>query len=457
MQATRGNLQLLPMKSDRAPVSSPTDRANIQIYRPFFISGIITVLTVGCLLGSVALLGIASQQSYIASFWTPFVTAHANSQLFGWVGFFVMGFALQQHGTTLAKRDLYHRIAYLSLGLMGAGIVLRFLAEALSRQSPITWTWLGILAGTLQAAAVISFIYNLGANRFRSKEPLTWPTGFVFASLGCFLLVSLAEPFLFIYTHQADRLASITFIAEWFTPLREVQFLGFVAMMIFGVAASKFEGCLGFQDTNAKWGISALVLWSSGLIARVSGWQIYFQSGMKPESDFLYRLGAILLAAGAFSMVKSLRLYDPIRHYTPSQKFIRGAFGWLLVSGVLLVVEPIHLGMIEAPFSHAYTGAIRHAITVGFISQMIVAVGYHLVTRMLMLDESAVPKLWSVFWLLNIGNTARVGLEIATDFSPAAFAPLGATGFVELIGLAIWGTTMIRLLTRKSKVFAKVC
>lgn len=453
----RRSLTPLPMLSAIPTSKSGMDRAETRVYRPFFVCGIATVLTVGCLLGAIALMGISRQGSYTASAWTPYVLAHANSQLFGWVGFFVMGFAMQQHGTTLAKADAFHRIAWWALGTMGAGVGLRFAAEPLAQIDAPRWLWLGLFSASLQVVAVALFLYNIGANRHRKAEPLTWPTTFVFASLGCLLLVSLAEPVIFAQAHQAHRESTIAFVARWFTPLRETQFLGFVAMMIFGVAASKFPGCLGFRAADPRWGLAAFGLWSGGLISRVVGWNSYFQSGLMPGTDTLFRVGGLLLALGAVAMTISLGVFSPVRHHNPSQKFIRSAFTWLLVAGVLLILEPLHLKSLEAPFSHAYTGAIRHAVTVGFISQMIVAVGYHLVTRMLMLDERSVPALWSVFVLLNLGNASRVAFEIMTDFNPRAFAPMGWTGFVELVGLGIWAAAMLRYLLRRGQAYAASC
>lgn len=457
MMDQRASLTLLPMRSALTTPKTGTDQAETQVYRPFFVCGIVTVLTVGCLLGAVALLGIAGQASYTASVWTPFVLAHANSQLFGWVGFFVMGFAMQQHGTTLAKRDLFHRVAWWALGTMGAGIALRFAAEPLAQADPDRWRWLGVLSATLQLVAVLLFCYNSGSNRFRTGKSLTWPTTFVFGSLGCLLLVSVAEPLAFALSHQTDKGASISFVAEWFTPLREVQFLGFVAMMIFGVAASKFPGCLGFRAADPQWGLTAFGLWAVGLVLRVLGWSCYFRSGLMPGADLWFRMGGALLAFGAIAMCVSLGVFSPVRHANHSQKFIRAAFSWLLGAGGLLLFEPFHLASMGAPFSHAYTGAIRHAVTVGFISQMIIGVGYHLVTRMLMRDERSAPALWSVFILLNLGNAARVMLEILTDLNRAAFLPMGWTGFIELTGLAIWSAVMLRLLLGGKKALAQTC
>lgn len=445
------------MRPSAPAAVSGESRADTQVYRPFFVCGILTVLTVGCLLGSIALLGIARQASYTAAAWTPYVLAHANSQLFGWVGFFVMGFAMQQHGTSVAKREQFHQLAWWILGTMGAGIVLRFFAEPLAQADPGRWVWLGLVSGGFQIAAVLLFLYNLGANRYRTGEPMTWPTLFVFGSLFCLVVIAFAEPFVFLQSHSPSREDSIGFVARWFTPLREVQFLGFVPLMIFGVAAAKFPGCLGFRAADSRWGIAAFSFWCAGLVARVFGWVSFFNAGMLPGTDTLFRAGGLWLAIGAVCMTVALGVFSPVRKANASQKFIVAAFGWLVIAMLLLVFEFVHLRAISAPFSHAYTGAIRHAGTVGFISQMIIGVGYHLVTRMVMADERTVPALWSVFVLLNTGNALRVGLEIATDYTSAAFAPMGGVGFVELVGIGIWAATMGRYLARRSSVYAASC
>ncbi|MCW5942078.1 MAG: hypothetical protein KIS66_07585 [Fimbriimonadaceae bacterium] len=414
------------------------DRADVSIYRPFFLAGMVCVLTVGCLLGATALLGISRQASYTANAWTPYVLAHANSQLFGWVGFFVLGFALQQHAPTESKKRLFHRLAFLSMQSMAAGIALRFVAEPLVRIDRPLWLPVGVAACLLQALAVVLFLANTQLTRHRSGAPTTWTSKFVFASLFWFLAVALAEPIVFALSHRSDARASILFVAEWFAPLREAQFLGFAAMMIFGVSLTKFGTCFGWKPAHRTLGEIGFVLWTFGLIARMVGWNRTFAAGMSPGSAGLYQAGGVLIALATVALFAASRLYERPDRPARSHKFVRGAYGWLVLAGLLLVLEPLHLAAIGQPFSHAYTGAIRHAVTVGFISQMIVGVSMHVVARMHGLAEERLAGLWSVFVLLNLGNAARVGLETLTDYQVAAFAPMGWTGFVELLALGVW-------------------
>ncbi|MBS1724810.1 MAG: hypothetical protein JSS66_17850 [Armatimonadetes bacterium] len=449
--------------------------AKVAVYRPFFICGTVTVLTAGCLLGALALWGLAMQGSYLASAWTPYVLAHANSQLYGWVGFFVMGFSLQHHAPTVAKLKLYHGLAWCSLALMGLGILMRFLAEPLAREADPTWVAVGVLSACFQAVAVVLFVTNTTFTRYRPTEAdgssllvvagerpklkrAAWQTSFVFLSLFFFVVVSLAEPFVFALSHRADRLANIQFVAEWFAPLREAQFLGFVAPMVFGVGLSKFSECMDFENPSKALGLAGLAFWIAGLLCRIQGWIHYFRSGMEPGSGTVYFLGGVLLCLGAVFVVASSGVWRPSTFRSGaqlalrSQKFIRAAMVWLLVAGAMMVAEPFVLGLLSQPFSHAYIGAVRHAVTVGFISQMIIGFSARIVPNILGLEDRAMPRLWPTFILLNAGNAARVVLEVATDFTPNAFVPMGVTGFVELIGLALWGGHILSLLLRNGRV-----
>lgn len=441
--------------SQLAPGDAPVV---VAIYKPFFLAGILSVLTSGCLLGAVALWGISQRQSYTATGWTPYVLAHANSQLFGWVGLFVMGFALQLHPPRQSRARLYHRLAYASLTLILAGIVLRFFAEPLIGSNGGTWLPVGILSAVLQAAAVLLFVANTGMTRAKVIDSgtgrsagLPWQSLFVFASLGWWLAVSAAEPVIFALSHQPDRTGNILFVAKWFMPYREAQFLGFVVNMIFGVGLARFTDLFGTPAANKKAGLTGFALWNAGLIVRMIGWLVYFGSDMQPEAGRLYLAGGMMLALGAMCLVASSRSFEfgsTAAGGTVARKFMRAALGWLLFTGVMLILEPVHLRAIGAPFSHAYIGAIRHAVTVGFISQMILGVSMRLVPRLRNCAEMSPIAAWAVFALLNVGNAVRVACEVATDYTPGAFRLMGITGFIELTALVIWGAYLGSVLLR---------
>ncbi|MCB8933406.1 MAG: hypothetical protein H6534_08200 [Chthonomonadaceae bacterium] len=439
--SVRTRLVPLPMRGTGVEKEG---NAGIAIYRPFFTAGILCVLTAGCTLGAVALLGIAQAGSYTKSGWTPWVLAHANSQLYGWIGLFVMGFALQQHAPSPEKRRLFGVLAMVALTGALVGIALRFAAEPMAAMRHPLGVPLGLVSARIQAVAVLAFVLNLTWTRERKGEPLHWSSIFIFASVFWLLVVALVEPFVFAASHGSGAVA---FVAKWFQPYREAQFLGFVAQMVFGVAMTKFHSCFAMPPAARTQGLVAWGLWNAGLLVRSFGWMAYERGGFVAGSGTAYFLGGVLLAFGAVTAALSLGVFEVPRVRLGGHRFLRGAFGWLLVSGALLCLEPLHLAVLGIPFSHAYTGAVRHAVTVGFLSQMVLGVGTHVAARMRGIDDVRLPSLVAVFWLLNLGNAARVALEIGTDFNAGAFAPMGMTGFVELSALAIWAYQMARLLS----------
>jgi hypothetical protein len=90
-------------------------------------------------------------------------------------------------------------------------------------------------------------------------------------------------------------------------------------------------------------------------------------------------------------------------------------------------------------FSHVYYGATRHAITVGFISLMIVGVASRVVATLNGLELARLTSLWVPFLLLSVGCALRVVTQTLTDFTPYAYPVSGVSGVLEITGLALWG------------------
>lgn len=161
----------------------------------------------------------------------------------------------------------------------------------------------------------------------------------------------------------------------------------------------------------------------------------------------------IILLIAAIGTPIQFRLFSKVQsdRNDRSLKFIRAAYIWFIVAMLLLAFGPyymfgIYLPMTggDNPFSHAYFGAYRHALTVGFILMMIVAVSSKIIPGFAGLDIRKTNSLWIVFILLNLGNTWRITSQILTDFYPEAFKFIGVSGFIELTALGLWGYDLIR-------------
>jgi len=65
------------------------------------------------------------------------------------------------------------------------------------------------------------------------------------------------------------------------------------------------------------------------------------------------------------------------------------------------------------------------------------------------IDVHRLGGLWIPLVLVNAGCTLRVVFQTLTDFTSPAFAVAGASGLLEVAGLAIWGVHLWRLMGRR--------
>jgi hypothetical protein len=156
-----------------------------------------------------------------------------------------------------------------------------------------------------------------------------------------------------------------------------------------------------------------------------------------------------MLAAGALLVVGTWRPWRPFPARDRSAKFVRAALAWLAVSLAMLLLLPAYKWLAGVPFSHAYYGATRHAITVGFISLMIMGMATRVVPTLRGIDPGTLPALWGPFLLVNAGCLLRVTTQVLTEWHPAAFALIGVSGTLEVAGLAWWGLGLARLILRR--------
>ncbi len=177
----------------------------------------------------------------------------------------------------------------------------------------------------------------------------------------------------------------------------------------------------------------------------------------------LWYASVLLMAGGVTVLVLGWRLFSRPRESDRSLKFLRAAYLWLFVSLAMLALLPLYQYALlprlapesaaaQIGFSHAYYEAIRHAITVGFISLMIVGMAAKVVPTLGGIDVHALHGLWLPFVLVNLGCALRVSTQTPTDFTPTAFPIAGASGILELTGLAIWGGHLWRLMSSRAMI-----
>jgi hypothetical protein len=414
-----------------------------RIYRRFFLAGIVSMLTVGVSWGVWLLLSIAANESLTAPSIFA-INAHGQAQIYGWVGLFVLGFAYQafprfKH-TTLALPGL----ANASFFLMLAGVVARSVAEPQQGRAP--WATIALVGGVLELAAVVAFVAVIGTTLRRAGRPLETHDRYIVAAMAWFVAAAAFDLFhLHSMMTAAGREALLAQVATYQFALRDLQIHGLAMMMIFGVSLRYFPAILGTAQPSLT---VARRLWlplNLAIAGEVVGFVMFMRTKAAPWA-VLMGAATVVLAAAATAYVINLRVLRPVADADRSVKFLRASHVWLIVSLAMLVAAPLYFRATGAGFSHAWYGAMRHAMTVGFISLSIMGVAAKVVPTLAGIHTRQLGDLWVPFALVNAGCALRVAGQVATDLTPAAFPITGVSGLLELTGLAIWGAGLARVM-----------
>jgi hypothetical protein len=424
-------------------------------WRPFFLTAIAIGVLAGAAWGTLLLVRIAGTGSF-TGVGIHEINAHGHAQVAGWVGLFMMGFAYQ------AFPRMWH--ARLPLPSLAVGIWLAMLATIVVRaiaMSVADAPWAApahASAAIVQVLAVGTFVAQLVVVCRRGGQPITASTAFMLTALGCMLAQSIYDG----WHHAAllaaaDRGALLEQLATHQAPLRNIQIHGTALLMITGVGLRIFPAMFNLAPVPTRRAWTVLILFIAALSLEL--W-LFLSFRMTDQRGFAGAMIVpwIMLLGGAWLLVSVWRPWRPwpCRDLDGvpdrSAKFVRAALLWLLVALGLLLLTPAYLILWGSSggggFSHAWHGAARHAITVGFVSMTIVGVASKIVPSLSGVAARHLTPLWGPFVLINVGCAARVTLQIASDWHPAPFALIAISGAMELAALAWWGGHMVTVIFR---------
>lgn len=438
--------------------AEPQEEVADTIYRRFFKAGVVVILTAGASWGALLLLRIGMGASFTAISIHE-INAHGHAQIFGWVGLFVMGFAYQafpriKH-TSLWRPDL----AVLSFYLMVFGVFARALGEPL-----FIWPMfreLAFSAGLAEIVAIGLFVTVLLRTFSLSGKPYERHDAYILAALAFFFIQAIYDlGLMYATTASISREEMLRRIATYQAPLRDLQIHGFAMLMILGVGIRMFPALFGLVTPGRRLVRNCLVLLLVGILGEAVFFVIMRRTGQHAWAIPLY-VSMFLLAGASIALTLRWGLLARPTEHDRSTKFVRMAVAWLHTSMILLILAPLYMRTIlptatalsasgqeaaKIGFSHAYYGAVRHAITVGFISLMILGMAAKVVPTLNGVDIRRLRPLWVPFALVNIGCLMRVGFQIATDFRAWAYPLAGVSGLLEVTGIALWGIHLWRIM-----------
>ncbi len=408
------------------------------LYTRFFLAGILAVVSVGAGWGAYLLWQIAKNASFTATSIFA-INAHGQGQIYGWVGLFIFGFAYHAFPRFLQTRLQWAPLAAGSFLLLVAGILLRSLFEPQGKP-------LAVAGAILQLVAVVAFVSVVFRTFATTEGSRLLPFLYIRAASLWFLGATAFDAWHVARLVSApSREQVVAQVATYQAALRDMQIHGVAMLMIFGVALRLFPTVFGFSEPNQRW--FRALFWPLNLgIASESLALVVFMQTHKPLWAGLAGLGAVLVGFGALGLATSLRLFAPTASYDRSHKFFRASHLWLAVSMVMLLAAPFYFKLSGQRFSHAWYGAARHAITVGFVSLTIMGVAARIIPTLAGLDANRLGRLAVPFALVNTGCFLRVAGQVATDFNADAFVVAGLSGLLELTGLTLWGLPLAAIL-----------
>lgn len=428
---------------DAPAADAPTLQADI--YPPFIKGAILATLTGGATLGLVALTiaGLRGSLNTGLSWWTPVIQAHGHVQIFGWVALFIMGVAYHVvprfKATDLHRPDLARRTFW----LMAGGLTARALAQPYADEAFAGFV--GVAGAASELLAVAAFAHIIARTIAGSETPRAGFERYLIAGNLWFLLLA------------ASNLASMLTMAltgDPVIPARlngaviHVEVVGFIGLWILGVSLRILPVFLGLRALGASatrgvfWAVNAAVALAA--LGETSG------------VTTLRVAASLLELAAVLTFVFGMRVFwrpTPSPHADPSpyyRKFVVAAYAWLTFAAALLVFISMYEATV-AILPRELTGAYRHAITVGFITGMIMGVASRIVPVFRGVPLQGVGLLNTVFWMLNAGCAIRVLFQSAAGVFGGPFTFISSSSAyleipaIALFSLVIWKTLDARV------------
>ncbi len=446
--AHRVDVCCLTAELERAAAGEVTDTVSTALafekrlatlYKTCIRAAILITLTFGTAWGAHILGVIARRQSFAAPDYAG-TQAHGHAQIYGWVGLFILGVAYFSLPKILNTRLRSLLPGWSVFTLMLAGILLRAVAQPLAARSAFGWLVLGSAA--LELAAVLLFVADLGWLFQRSEQPRQTFERFIQASLAALVVLAAWNLALVMPLWRGESTVIPDPANSRFLYL---AVFGFIVNMILGYSLRLLPIFLGLRPVRQRWVLPALVFFNAGVVARLFGASL--ASGALTFVGMAVYVGALRIFEPSAGEVKS-RGVDSIFPW-----FVRLAYFWFAAAATMVAAGDLYLFLTGAAPAHIYIGAWRHAVTVGFITTLMVGLGYRLLPLFVGVDLWRPGWMRVTFWLLAVGNTTRVVFELATATGERwTYLVMGGSGVLELTALTLFGVGIWKTLGRRQQV-----
>jgi hypothetical protein len=383
--------------------------------------------------------------------WPQLAQSHGQVQALGFVVLFTVAVGLQLFPRFLGAPPLHPERAVWGAWTLAVALVARLLGQASPdgtlRELLLVGSALGVPAGAILAGSAFH-----GLSR-RSIQPRHGPAAAwrQFVAVGG-LALGLA---LVLYVWTTLTLASGVLLVPLGIDeaLTHLELAGFATCLILAVASRIFGRFLLLRAHPAfvTWLPRLARLWGGGLLLVAIGWSV--EAAWAP---WLRMLGAVLELVVAVSWVWLIGLYrrSPSRQSgtphvtTPTRRWLRWAFAFLLAGLALSVVVFGRAAVLGLPPLSNELSAARHALGQGFLLIVIASLS----ARLLPIYSADVlhhrPLLEITIDLLFVGALLRVVAEWIAGYQYPLGLLVALGGTLTVVGFCIFAARLWRSLGR---------
>jgi hypothetical protein len=388
------------------------------------------MLLPGTFLGVWNLISISGGRA--SSISTAWIQAHGHAQIFGWIGTFILGigfYSIPKMTLTSGRVQPASR-GWAAWGLWTSGVLLRWACGFYH----LYWRALLPLSALLELGGFLIFLNSVrrhrpAASRTNNERMPVWILSVLAgtAGFGMALLLNLVVA-IYVSLHDTGPAFPLIFEARF---LALVSY-AFIVPVVWGFSARWLPVFLGLKPLNERALRYALLLSIIGVIFAVTG---FLQA-----AHWLLAIAAVIAVTAFHLFERPLQQAKTAGVHASFPAFVRMAYVWLVIAAAL--------GVCAVYFDHAHgwIGASRHALTVGFVSTMVFAIGQRVLPAFAGMRVLYSPRLMlASLLLLNAGCLLRVSTEILAyeNYWPAAWNALPWSAICELTAVTVFAANML--------------
>ena len=396
----------------------------------WIVTGLLFMLLPGTFLGAWNLITISGVHS-AAEIDPAWLQAHGHAQIFGWIGSFILGIGFY----SLSKMDGLAPVAahrsWVSWAFWTAGVLLRWAANLWQWH----WRWMLPASAVLELIGFAIFFMTVSRHRsnlapaHKTRVSRVWMGLVIAGSIG--FLSSLATN-LVVTAHVALYGANPAIPHAANQRLLALFTWAFPVVTIWGFSARWLPVFLGLKDPRSGMLVLALSANTAAVAAAMAGRWL-------PAAG-IFVLAATLATWALSVLSPSLRQPKIVGVHRSFPFFVRVAYVWLLVSAALSVAAALWDN------AGGLWGASRHALTVGFISTMVFAIGQRVLPAFCGMRVLYSPTLMLLgLLLLNIGCALRVFSETGAyeGYAPSLWPLLPVSAIVEMAAVSLFAASLL--------------